>query len=339
MNRPSRLTCLLAAVVSIATAGSARAADGPVADFYAGKTITLYVGSAEAGVYSQAAHLIATYLRRYIPAAPAIIVKNMPGGSSVRAAEYLYNVAPRDGTTLGYLQPTIVLHKVLHPEAKFKPDEFGWLGRVASMTGFGIAWPTAAAHTVEEAKQHQVIVAADGPQGIAAITPWALNRIAGTRFKVVVGYDGGIGAQSLAMERGEVDGLSSVALRYVRNKPNWKVNFLYVISTERDKNLPRVPAITELASSPQDKAVMSLLGTTSDIGQSLLTTEEVPPDRLRALTTAFDALVKDQEFITALGEIEFSPLPRSALSEIIATNSRLPPDIVARTREVTQPQD
>jgi tripartite-type tricarboxylate transporter receptor subunit TctC len=336
--RKGGLVASMLAVAALATpAARAEPGDEAAASFYAGKSISLFIGSAEGGIYSQTGHVMATYLRSHIPGHPAVVAKNMPGGSSVRAAEYLYNVAPRDGTSLGYLQPSIVLHKILHPDAKYRPQEFGWLGRLASTVTFGLTWHTSSVRTIEDARRRPVIFAADGAQGGAAMTPWALNRVAGTQFKVIVGYDGGVAAQALAMERGEVEGMSSASLRFIDAKPSWHVQLLYAIATARDPRKPEVPAILELARSDEDRAAMRLLASVAEIGQSLLTTPDVPRDRLAALSDAFDRLVRDREFVAALGELDFDPLPRGRIAAIIAANSDLPAAVVARVAEITRP--
>src|SRR5204863_3609967 len=123
-----------------------------------------------------------------IPGNPVIVPRNMPGVSSVRAAEYLYNVAPRDGTTLGFVQPTIVYTKVVDPSVKYEPQKFAWLGRLGTVVTHGILWYTAPAQSIEQLKRTEVVFGANGPTGTAATVPWALNRLIGTKFKIIRGY-------------------------------------------------------------------------------------------------------------------------------------------------------
>ena len=200
----------------------AHAAD-PVADFYRGKTIAFIIGSGEGGAYDLGGRLMARYLARYIPGNPTLVPQNMPGASSLRAAAYIYSVAPHDGTAFGTAQPTIVLNKLLDPGASYQPEKYTWIGRLQPMTLVGVAWSAAAHHTMADAKKEKLVVSASGASGTSAIVPWALNRIAGTHFQVVTGYQSLV-PQFLAMERGEVEGIGSATLGDVLKHQDWIAN-------------------------------------------------------------------------------------------------------------------
>ena len=313
------------------------------ADFYANKTISLIIGSGEAGVYDLGGRLMAHHLKRFIPGNPTIVPRNMPGASSVVAAEYLFNVAPRDGLAIGTAQPTVVLNRVLDPTAKYQPEKFSWIGRVQPVVLVGISWAASGVNSVTKAREQTVIVSASGASGTSAIVPWALNRLAGMKFRVIRGYESQR-PQFLAMERGEVQGVGSASLSDVLENKGWAerkaISYLYAISQKRSKLVPDAPAIVELASNDADRQVLSLLGSVTDIGQTLMAPPGVPAARLEVLRKAFSAMVSDPEFISEaerLG-IMVDPLPGAALTTLVAAAADAPAPVVERLRDVTRPE-
>lgn len=331
---------LTALGIHAAASAPSRAQD---ANFYAGKTISLVIGSGEGGVYDLGGRIMARHLRKHIPGNPTIVPRNMPGASSVVAAEYVYNVAPKDGLTLSTVQPSVVLNKTLEPNAKYQPDKFGWIGRVQPVVLVGISWAGGGVETVQDARTRSAIVSASGATGTSAIVPWALNETAGTRFKVIRGYESQR-PQFLAMERGEVNGVGSAALSDVLANVEWvekmRIRYLYVISRQRSELAPGAPALPELADNPTDKQVLALLGSVTDIGQTLMTTPGVPPERLATLSEAFDKMAQDKEFAAEALKIGMNVDPMSAqnLADLVAGVANAPADVVNRLRAVTQPQ-
>lgn len=315
----------------------------PIADFYRGKAVNFIIGSGEAGVYDLGGRLMAQHLARFIPGHPTLVPQNMPGASSVRAASFIYNVAPRDGTTFGTAQPTIVLNKLLDPAAKYEPQKYTWIGRMQPMTLVGIAWKAAPNHTIADAKKRTLFVGASGASGTSAIVPWALNRVAETKFHVVTGYQSQT-PQLLAMERGELEGVGSASLSDILAKEDWikndKVNFLYTIAAHRSSKLPDVPAIVEFAENDLDRAVLKALGSVTDIGFTLMAPPDIPADRAAALRSAFADMVKDPDFLIEAKKIGLDPEPLSGeeLQEVVASTLNASDEVVKRLREVVQPQ-
>lgn len=339
MNRTLAAVVLALAVALAAPRSSADA----VADFYRGKTVTFIIGSGEAGVYDLGSRLMARYLSRYLPGHPTLVPQNMPGASSVRAASYIYSVASHDGTAFGTAQPTIVLNKLLDPAAAYQPEKYTWIGRLQPVELVGVAWKAAADHTMADARERRLIVSASGASGTSAIVPWALNRIVGTHFQVVTGYQSLI-PQLLAMERGEVEGIGSASLSDVLARQDWikngKVSFLYTISAQRSAKLPAVPAIVEFAPNEFDRTVLRLLGSVTDIGFTVMAPPGIPADRTASLRQAFAAMVKDPGFLAEAGKIglEPEPLAGETLQKMVADTLGPSGAAVARLRAVTQPQ-
>jgi tripartite-type tricarboxylate transporter receptor subunit TctC len=327
---------------AIALLGAVPAKSDGVADFYRGKSISLIIGFGEGGGYDLSARLVAQYLPRFIPGNPSIVPRNMPGASSVRAVEYFHNVAPRDGTALGFFISTITLDKATDRSLKYEPERFTWIGRVDSAVTFGVVWHDAPVQSVDQAKRQKLILAAIGPAGTAATLPWALNRLIGTRFAVVTGYDSSA-TMGLAMERGETQGIGSTSWDYLLTKPDWiaekKIRIIYTLGLARDARAPDAPTILDLVESPRDKQVMTLLASTSTIGRALVAPPEVAADRGAALRQAFAAMVKDPAFLADAKkrQLGVDPLPGAAIQGIVAEVMAMPSDIVETMKAVTQP--
>ena len=341
MEKIGRRTIPLVAACLLVTAAIPAAAQE--ADFYAGKTISLVIGSGEAGIYDLGGRVMARHLRRFIPGNPTIVPRNMPGASSVVAAEYLYNVAPKDGLVIGTAQPTVVLNKSLDPAAKYQPEKFTWIGRVQPVVLVGVVWNASGVTSVRDALERTVIVSASGASGTSAIVPWALNRLAGTKFRVIRGYESQR-PQFLAMERGEVQGVGSASLSDVLENQDWtrnkKVGVLYTISQKRTKQVPDAPAIVELARDDLGRQVLSVLGSVTDIGQTLMAPPGLPPARLDILRRAFEQMVRDPEFIAEAERVGVAvdPMPGDQLTSLVATATEAPANVIEKLRDVTRPE-
>jgi tripartite-type tricarboxylate transporter receptor subunit TctC len=334
----SWFVCALAAFGTAAAAPAAAGA-GP-AEFYRGKTINLLVGSGEGGGFDLSARLTAQFLGRFIPGNPAIVVQNMPGASGLRAAEYIYNVAPRDGTVICITQPSIVLNKVLHASARYNPLDYTWIGRLGSFVTYGVVWHTAPAQTVAEARARDLILGAVGPSGPGAMLPAALNQFAGTRITIVKGYKSAA-ELGLAMERGEVQGSGSSSWEYVNGK-GWidkkLARMLFTIGLSRSRHVPDVPTVVELAGDARGKNVMTLAASASEIGRSLLAPPGVAPERVAALQQAFDQMVKHPEFIaeSARRGLEVEPLAAEGILKIVADDMNMSADVVESARAILE---
>ena len=332
------------AAFALTLACAAAPAGAQTADFYAGRTISLVIGSGEAGGYDFGGRLMARFLRKYIPGNPAITPRNMPGASSVVAAEYLYNVAPRDGLTIATTQPGVVLNKSLDAKAKYQPEKFSWIGRVQPVVLIGVGWGPAGYKSIDDARAREIAVSASGAAGLAAIVPWALNRMAGTKFKVIRGYES-VRPQFTAMERGEVAGIGSASLPDALARPDWlsdgHMTLPYTIGLKRARLAPDSPAIVELAKSPLDRKVLEMLGNSNDIGQQLYAPPGVPAERVATLRKAFDAMVADPEFVAEADKLGISvePLTGAALADLVASSSEASPEALARLRDVSAPPD
>jgi tripartite-type tricarboxylate transporter receptor subunit TctC len=319
----------LAASISLT---SARAET--VEEFYKGKTITVVVTGATGSIYDLSARLVTRYMSEHLPGKPTMVIKMMVGGGHLVGTNWVYNVAPRDGTVLASIGEAIPLTQVLEPEqAKFDVSKFNWLGNPGLSNLVLSTWADKGVKTIEDAKKKQVIIGAGGPTSPSGQMPRALNNVLGTKFKIIVGFPST--SIDLAMERGEVDGRGSAQVSYYKTvRPHWvaenKLNYLVQWGPKRDPDLPDVPLLTELARNEAERQVFALLSSTVIVGRPILTTPDVPADRLAALKDAFAKTMQDPNFLEEAKKLnlEINPLYADEMQKLINDVIATPPDVV-----------
>jgi tripartite-type tricarboxylate transporter receptor subunit TctC len=329
----ARLSAALVALISLNTAA---ANAEPLGDTFAGKTITIYVGYTAGGSYDLYGRLIARHLGSHLPGKPTMVVQNMPGAGSLKAANYLYEVAPRDGTALGVVVESAALEQALaNPAALYDAAKLTYVGRAATSNNVFMVWHTAKAQSLEDAREMPVLLASTGPGSIAETVPKLTNALAGTRFKLISGYPASTEAM-LAMERGEVDGSSSSWAAVKAGKQDWlnekKIKIILQTTPERIAELPDAPCLGELGATAQDRQLFALYASGSAIGRSLIGPPGIPAERVAALREGFDAMVKDDEFVADAQKlnVELEPLPGAAVARLVAAALAVPADVKER---------
>jgi tripartite-type tricarboxylate transporter receptor subunit TctC len=272
-----------------------------VTDFYRGKTISLYVSFPPGGGYDIYARVLAPHFSRHIPGNPAIAIKNMEGGSGVKAASYISTVTSQDGTSLGLFLDTLTLGKVLGGPGEFDPLKLAWIGRIVSTATVSVVWHTSPVQSIEAAKQKEIVIAASVPSNSSSFIPTALNDLIGTKFKIIRGYHGSP-PMALAMERGEVHAIGGMSWEAIQmTKPDWlaerKVRILYAQGAHRIKELPNDPGLLDFAVDEKSRKILGLLGGGPDIGRSIVAEPSIPPEHAAALRKAFLATMEDPEFV------------------------------------------
>jgi tripartite-type tricarboxylate transporter receptor subunit TctC len=314
-----------------------------VADFYRGKVISNIVGFGTGGGYDLYARLVARHLGRHIPGNPGFTVRNMPGAGSRIAGDFLSNVAPQDGTVLGFLTSATVVDQLLDGvNSRFDAQKLTWIGRLNDIAQVAVVWHTAPALTVEEAKEKDVVLAASSPLNLSATLPLAFNRMVGTRFKVIAGYTTDM---VLAMQRGETHGVGGTSweplkVTYAHLLKENRIRVLYMMGIERHRDLPNVPSLPEFGRTEADRQIFRLLGSISDIGRSIVAGPRVPQDRAEALRGAIAAMIKDPAFIadsTQLG-LDINYLPGTELQTMVQQLTATPKTVIDRAKAVTAPQ-
>ena len=334
--RTSSITRSLA-IVALATCALTLPARGESAeDFFRGKQISLIIGYNPGGSYDLYSRLAANVLSRYIPGNPAIVARNMPGVGSVKAANFLANQAPRDGLTIGMIGQALAVTQALHDASvEYDMRAFNWLGRFTAAVEVTEVWHTSPVKTIADAMTRETVLAATSAGSTTDSMPRLMNRIAGTKFKIVKGYAGTTGGV-LAMERGEVEGSHDTvdSLLFLRKDwlPDKKISVLVQYALERHRLLPEVPTMVEFGRTAEDRQLMALFGSTAEVGRALMAPPGVPADRVAVLRKAFAAMVADPAFRQEVEKrnMEFGPMSGEVLQKLIVDTLDLPPSVVSR---------
>jgi tripartite-type tricarboxylate transporter receptor subunit TctC len=312
-----------------------------VADFYRGKTVTVLIGVSPGGEYDLQARLVARFIGKHIPGNPTVIAQNMLGAGGLTEANYVYNIAPKDGTYIGMIQNALpIMQAVGLPGPQFDSAKFNWIGSIAATVETLALWHTSGVTTIEEARQKEVVIGAVGRGGITDTFPRMMNEFAGTKFKIVVGYPGGNDV-NLAMERGEVAGRNNTWSSWKVTKPKWLADkTISILAYEGPKpaDLKNVPSVQDLAHSLDDKLAIKLIAAGTLYGRPLALPPGVPADRVEAIRQAFIATMKDPEFIreAEAGNIEIDPVSGPRMQEVSAELIATPAAVKARARPLIE---
>jgi tripartite-type tricarboxylate transporter receptor subunit TctC len=310
------LAIAVSAATSIASASLADTSD--TAAFYAGKQITFIVGTAPGGGYDLYARVLAQFLAASIPGHPRVVVQNMPGSAGVAAGAYVYNVAPRDGTVIAICPAEFLLAEALNPDqVRFESRKFGWLGTIATITDVLAVFKSTGVETIEHAKHTEVTVGASATIASNSLQPALANALLGTRFRIVKGYTGGSDPLTLAMERHEIDGRTNNWTSWKVLRPHWitenMLNYLLQFGPKDPQLPPGIPAISDLVTTPREKALVALLEITQRTGRSVFAPPGLPNERLSALRDAFDATMRDPGFVAQLEKLQLDLYPRKGI--------------------------
>jgi tripartite-type tricarboxylate transporter receptor subunit TctC len=332
------LGVLLSVAVTVTTACELNA--DPIGDFYRGKTIRMFIGYGPGGGYDLYGRLVAEFLPKHLPGAPAIVAQNMPGGGSFVAAKYMAEVAPKDGTALGSLAQTLALDSAINSSAKLDAAKFHYVGRVTTNIDVGAALPAVGIKSFDDVRKRQYTVGASGGGSTTVLFPSALNAYGGAQFKIVRGYKG-TNDILLAMERGEVDIVGAYGLPgMLVSHPGWidkgEATIIYQAALARHRLLPNVPTLPELAVGDEGRAILRAVAGTAEIGRSIITTPGVPEERLAALRRAFQAMLADPDFLAACEKRKFmvDPGTGEAMDAIVRETLQLSLSLLAKIGDI-----
>lgn len=323
--------------------GTPPAVADAIADFYAGKEIKLVVATPPGGPYDDHARLLARHLGRHIPGNPTIVVENMSGATGMRAAAYLYSVAPQDGTVIGNLHNMLPLLEALgQTTVDLDPAAFNWLGNMTREVGDVIISATSRVKTIDDAKRIEAVMGAAGPMALGAIYPRAMNQLLGTKFRVITGYDGANGVAH-AMEQGEVEGdAGDTWFRGQGRTFDWykagTIRVLVQIGT-RTPDLPDVPLLVDLAGNESDRQLLELVSSPYTIGKPTAMGPKVPPERVAALRAAYAATMSDPAFLADAAKlgITIAPVSGEELGALMQRIINLPAALRARAKNAIAP--
>jgi tripartite-type tricarboxylate transporter receptor subunit TctC len=338
MKRCSTRSYVVAALVlAVAVNANVGAAADPVEQFYKGKTIRLVIGYGVGGGYDLYGRAAAEHLSRFVPGHPIFVPQNMPTGGSFVAAKYLYEAAPKDGTVLGVLSQTLALDTAMRDDgAGIKIAEMPYIGRMTTSVDLGHGLPGAPFSTMEDARTTEIVAGSSGGASASYLYPAALNAFAGAKFKIVSGY-AGINEITLAAERGEVQLITSNGLPVLMSRnPDWitekKIPILYQAALIRHPLVSHVPTLGKLGSGVESNAILRIIASSGDFGRSIIAPPGVPKERLKALRRAFDAMVRDPEFLEKMKERRMSiePATGQALDAIVQETTGSPHALLSK---------
>jgi tripartite-type tricarboxylate transporter receptor subunit TctC len=315
-------------------------------DFYAGKTVQMLIGFSAGGGYDIYARTVARYLGRHIPGHPLVVPQNMPGAGSLKLVNYLYNVAPKDGTAIGHFAPGVMTEPLLgHAEGvQFEAPKFGWLGSVSqevSVCAFMASTGIASWHDMQKKPS---VIGASGGGAESDVFPTVLRNMFHLPIRIVTGYPGGTEI-TLAMQRHEVDGRCGWSWTSLlsRNKAmltakEINLTLQIALAKDDDPNLANVPLIIDMTSDPAARAALKLIVSRQSIARPFAAPPGLPPDRLATLRAAFDATMKDPDFLAEAQKLhlEVRPVNGEAVETLLREVYASPPQAIKLATDAMQ---
>jgi tripartite-type tricarboxylate transporter receptor subunit TctC len=328
--------CALLAATLLAIAPAAAVAD-EVADFYRGKSLTLVISYSVGGGYDLYARMLAHYLGKYIPGNPTVVPENMPGAGGLRASNYLYEAAPKDGSVIGTFSRSIPTMPLVTPTAvKFDGRKFAWIGSMSSDTSLCLTGAKSAVKNYHDMLTMPVIMGGQFASTDSDIYAHLYNNVLGTKIKLVSGYPG-TNDITLAMERGEVDGICGLSWGTIKvAHPEWvdgkNVHYLLQAALHKDPELSEVPLALDVIDDPVKKKILYLHFAPQAMGRPFAAPPGTPDNRKAALAKAFDAAMTDPGLLAeaAREKMDIRPMTGHEIDELLAELYAIPPDVVAK---------
>jgi tripartite-type tricarboxylate transporter receptor subunit TctC len=333
------LIAFLAAIALwVGGAGDAATAQD-AAPYFQGKQIRLVIGSAAGGGYDLFARTIAAHWPKHIPGNPTIVPQNLPGASSMQAANHIFTLAPRDGTVIGAVNPQVVTRAILDPgRARIDARDFTWIGSALRESQLMVARTDAPVKTFDEAFKTELIVGGSG--GADETFPTLTNAVLGTRFKLVTGYPG-TKAINLAMERGEVQANGGITWASVKGTMTamlnaHKINLIVQYGLKPNHELPKVPLALSYAKTPAQRDALLLLFATQEFGRPYLAPPGTPAPVAAALRESFMATMQDPDFLADAHRrgLDIDPASGEEIDGLVRKLYATPADIVQRVAAI-----
>jgi tripartite-type tricarboxylate transporter receptor subunit TctC len=340
---PSRLLAAVFISLPLLALAAPLSAAQSAADFYRGKTITMVVGTSPGGDYDLRMRMVGRHIGKHIPGNPTVVATNMPGAGQMLVANWLAGVAPRDGTVIVAISQNLAVFQATSTAGvKFDVRQFNWIGNTTDTPNVINSWHTTGIRTIQDVMQRELVVGATGIASGSHLYPHALNQLVGTRFKIVTGYPGG-NDMNLAMERGEVGGRGSNSwASWKSTRPQWlaekKIVILVQVGVKRHPELADIPTLQDLARNDLDRQVLLVVSADTAISRPLVTSADVPRERVEALRRAFDATMKDPEFLAEAqkSKTDINPMTGAVAQKIAEDILNTSPEIIARARQLIE---
>ena len=331
-----------------AMAGAALVTPASAADYYAGKSVDLLIGAPPGGGYDIYGRVVGRHIGRHIPGNPTIVPKNMPGAGSARAAGFISTIAPKDGTVIANIMPGAVIGPLLDPkmEVLFDPTKVKYLGNVNNGVRVCISGKNSSIKTFEDAlKPNSATFGGVSTNDSTRDYGYMHIKTSGAHYKMVSGYQG-TADLSLALERGEIDGLCGFDFASLKSqKPDWVkdklVNFLVQDAIEPNEELTKmgVPHVFKYLKTDEDRKVVTLILSQQVFHRSFIAPPETAPAQLKILRDAFDATMADPQFLADADKlrIDVAPLSGAKVQDVVQKLYEAPKDIIEKARLAINP--
>jgi tripartite-type tricarboxylate transporter receptor subunit TctC len=310
-----------------------------VADFYRGKTIQMLIGYTAGGGYDLNARVLARHMGKHIPGNPNIVAQNMAGAGSLRLANFLYNVAPKDGTAIGMVGRGMAMEPLIGGSAtQYDARRYAWIGSVSDQVSLCATWHTSKAKSWDDMLKTDFTVGGEGSGSDPDMFATMIRSIFGVKIRLVSGYPGG-NEINLAMERGEVDGRCGWSWSSIKiTKPDWlknkRINLALQMALHKNSELADVPLIMDLARNDRERQILKLVLSRQEMGWPFTAPPGLPKERADALRAAFDATMKDPEYLAEAAQrrLDVNPMSGAAIDKLIAELYATPPEVIAATK-------
>ena len=298
---------------------------------------TIVVGYSAGASYDIYARNFARHLGKHLPGNPSVVVQNMTGAGSLRSANFIFNQAPKDGFTVGVFARGLAMQPLLDPTGiQFDPLKFNWVGSLSSDVSLVLSWHTRPFKTIDDLRNSEMVVAGTGSGADSVIFPYILNGVLGTKMKIVTGYPGAADFL-LAVERQEADGTAGVSWSGLNaSRPDWiskkLINVIVQLGLKKHPGMGSAPLVMEFAKNDSDRGVLELIFARQDMGYPVVAPPGVPPERMAVLRKAFEATMRDPEYIAdgKKQHLEAEFMRGAEIEALIKRVNASPKEVIAR---------
>ena len=298
---------------------------------------TMVVGFSPGATYDIYTRTFARHLGKHLPGKPNVVVQNMAGAGSLRSANFIYNQAPKDGTTIGMFARGLAMQPLLDMTGiQFEARKFSWIGSISSDVSLVLSWHTRPFKTIDDLRKNEMVVAGTGSGADSVIFPYILNGVLGTKMKVVTGYPGAADFL-LAVERQEADGTAGVSWSGIHaSRPEWiankRINVIVQLGLKRHPGMDPAPLVMEFAKNDFDRGVLELIFARQDMAYPIVAPPGIPPERMAVLRKAFEAVMKDPDFLADAKKqhLETAFMRGEEIERLIDRIFASPPNVIAR---------
>jgi tripartite-type tricarboxylate transporter receptor subunit TctC len=317
-----------------------------IEDFYRGKTLNLMIGSGAGGGVDQVSRAVARHLGKHVPGNLTVVPRNMGGAGGLQVLNHIQSVAPKDGSTIGIVLPSLVFDPLFTGKSEgYDPLRLKWLGGPARYASVAIAWNAATpVRRAQDLLTQELVVGAASVASNSASDAYVMRHILGYKYRVITGYQSGADID-LAMQRGETQGRANIAWYGIKTRnAEWlrdgKISLLYQMGLKRHPDIPvDVPLSLDLTRTPLERQMLELKFSAYDVGYAFMAPPETPPERVAVLRAAMTAAVNDPAFRAdaAREKIEVDPVAGAEVEAIIRNAYAAPPELLTRLNEAIKP--